>query len=304
MELTEISQVSGVDRLTLTMMMVAIWIYSLGWIIIKIGLNELPPITFAALRFTIAACLMLTFSARQFSALRNFTKKDWGIFFILGFVGVFLCYVFTFTALTFTTASEGGILINLDAIFIAILSILVLKERTNLFLKFVGFAIALVGMILIVTGGEFTYGVLTSSRIFGDFLIIASAVCWAVYSVIGKTVTDRFEPVLVTGLSFAIGAPMLAIMSFAIEDVGRILVASVISWSCVLYLGIANSIATLLFFICLKRNKEASRVSVFFLLIPIFVPILAYFIIGEIITYFTIAGAILIIFGIYFVELK
>ncbi|MFX1466370.1 MAG: hypothetical protein ACFFA5_07855, partial [Promethearchaeota archaeon] len=58
MELTEISQVSGVDRLTLTMMMVAIWIYSLGWIIIKIGLNELPPITFAALRFTIAACLM------------------------------------------------------------------------------------------------------------------------------------------------------------------------------------------------------------------------------------------------------
>jgi drug/metabolite transporter (DMT)-like permease len=181
---------------------------------------------------------------------------------------------------------------------------LLLKEKKNLVLKFVGFAIALIGMILIVTAGEFTYGVLTSSRLFGDFLIIASAVCWAVFSVIGKTVMDRVEPVLVTGLSFAIGAPMLAIMSFAIEDVGLVLVASVISWSCVFYLGIANSIATLLFFICLKRNKEASRVSVFFLLIPIFVPILAYFIIGEIITYFTIAGAILIIFGIYFVEHK
>jgi drug/metabolite transporter (DMT)-like permease len=286
------------------MMMAAIWIYSLGWIVIKIGLNELPPITFAALRFTIAACLMMIFSARQFSALKTFTKKDWGIFFILGFVGVFLCYVFTFTALTFTTASEGGILINLDAVFIAILSILFLKEKKNLVLKFVGFAIALIGMILIVTAGEFTYGVLTSSRLFGDFLIIASAVCWAVFSVIGKTVMDRVEPVLVTGLSFAIGAPMLAIMSFAIEDVGLVLVASVISWSCVFYLGIANSIATLLFFICLKRTKEASRVSVFFLLIPIFVPILAYFIIGELITYFTIAGAILIIFGIYFVEHK
>jgi len=287
------------------MMMAAIWIYSLGWVVIKIGLNELPPITFATLRFTIATCLMMVFigATRQFSAIKTFEKRDWGIFLILGFVGVFLCYVLTFSALTLTTATDGGVLINLDAIFIAILSILFLKENFTFF-KSVGFFAAFLGVILILTGGDLFFGALTSARILGNFLIIASAICWAVFSVIGKTVTDRFEPALVTGLSFAIGAPMLAVLSFSIEDVSLVFAASMISWSCILYLGIANSIATLLFFTCLKRTEEASRVSVFFLLLPIFVPILAFFIIGEIITYFTVLGAILIILGVYFVEHK
>lgn len=287
------------------MMMAAIWIYSLGWIVIKIGLNELPPITFATFRFFIASILMAVFlvATRQFSAIRTFEKRDWGIFLILGFVGVFLCYVLTFSALTLTTATDGGVLINLDAIFIAILSILFLKEKFTSF-KFAGFFTAFLGVILILTGGQFSYGALTSSRILGNFLIVASAVCWAVFSVIGKTVTDKFEPALVTGLSFAIGTPMLALLSFTIEDLGLVLAASMLSWSCILYLGIANSIATLLFFTCLKRTTEASRVSVFFLLLPIFVPILAFFIIGEIITYFTIVGAILIILGVYFVQRK
>ncbi len=287
------------------MMMAAVWIYSLGWIVIKIGLNELPPITFATLRFTIATCLMMVFigATRQFSAIKTFEKRDWGIFLILGFVGVFLCYVLTFSALTLTTATDGGVLINLDAVFIAILSILFLKENFTFF-KSVGFFAAFLGVILILTGGDLFFGALTSARILGNFLIIASAICWAVFSVIGKTVTDRFEPALVTGLSFAIGAPMLAVLSFSIEDVSLVFAASMISWSCILYLGIANSIATLLFFTCLKRTEEASRVSVFFLLLPIFVPILAFFIIGEIITYFTVLGAILIILGVYFVEHK
>jgi len=287
------------------MMMAAVWIYSLGWIVIKIGLNELPPITFATLRFTIATCLMMVFigATRQFSAIKTFEKRDWGIFLILGFVGVFLCYVLTFSALTLTTATDGGVLINLDAVFIAILSILFLKENFTFF-KSVGFFAAFLGVILILTGGDLFFGALTSARILGNFLIIASAICWAVFSVIGKTVTDRFEPALVTGLSFAIGAPMLAVLSFSIEDVSLVFAASMISWSCILYLGIANSIATLLFFTCLKRTEEASRVSVFFLLLPIFVPILAFFIIGEIITYFTVLGASLIILGVYFVEHK
>ncbi|WP_287582357.1 DMT family transporter [Candidatus Borrarchaeum sp.] len=301
--MTEISNVSGIDRVTFTMMMAAVWIYSLGWIVIKIGLNELPPVSFATLRFTIATCLMMVFigATRQFSAIKTFEKRDWGIFLILGFVGVFLCYVLTFSALTLTTATDGGVLINLDAVFIAILSILFLNEKFTFF-KSVGFFAAFLGVILILTQGDLFFGALTSARILGNFLIIASAICWAVFSVIGKTVTDRFEPALVTGLSFAIGAPMLAVLSFSIEDVGLVLAASMISWSCILYLGVANSIATLLFFTCLKRTEEASRVSVFFLLLPIFVPILAFFIIGEIITYFTVLGAILIILGVYFVE--
>ncbi len=135
-------------------------------------------------------------------------------------------------------------------------------------------------------------------------MILASAVCWAVFSIIGKVTTNRFNPILVTGLSFAIGTPLLASLSYAIEDISIIMSASMISWLAILYLGIANSIATLLFFTCLKRTEEASRVSVFFLLLPVFVPILAFFTIGEIITYFIIVGAILVILGVYLVEIK
>jgi len=287
------------------MMMAAILIFSMGWIAIKVGLNELPPITFATIRFFIASCLMFTFLGvtRQFPALKTITRKEICIFLVMGSVGIFLTYTFTFIALTFISASESAIIINLDAVFIAIFSILFLNERLTIF-KIVGFSIAFLGVIVVVTEGQFTSGTLTSTRFLGDILILASAVCWAVFSIVGKTATNRFSPILVTGMSFAIGTPLLAALSFATEDVGILMSASAISWAAILYLGLANSIATLLFFTCLKRTEEASRVSVLFLLLPIFVPIFAFFFIGEIITYFIIVGAVLVILGVYFVELK
>ncbi|MFB0544803.1 MAG: DMT family transporter [Asgard group archaeon] len=298
-------RVSGIDKMTFTMMMAAVWIYSLGWVVIKIGLNELPPVTFAAFRFIIATSLMLLFLGvkRQFSALKVFKKKDWGVLLIMGFVGVFACYVFTFTALTLTTASEGGILINMDAVLIAVFSIVFLKEKITS-LKVIGFSSAVLGMTLIVTGGQFTLGVLTSARILGDFLILASSVCWAAYSMIGKKLadTDRSSPLHVTALGYAFGAPMLFLYALFKENIAVVTSVSMVSWICIAYLGIANSIATLLWFICLKKTEDASRVSVFFLLLPICVPILAFFILNEIITLFTIVGALLIILGIYFVE--
>lgn len=285
--------------------MISIWIFSFGWIVIKIGLQELSPITFATIRFLIASILMFVFlgATKQLSALLTISKKQWGIFFIMGSVGIFLSYAFTFTALTLITASESAIIINLDAIFIAILSIIFLKERFTIS-KLVGFSVAFLGVIVVVSEGHIQYGTLSSARFVGELLILASAVCWAVFSIMGKTVTNRFSPILVTGLSFTIGTPLLAALSFAIEDVSIIMSASAISWLAILYLGIANSIATLLFFISLQRTEEASRVSVFFLLLPVFVPILAFFTIGEIITYFTIAGASLVILGVYLVEMK
>jgi drug/metabolite transporter (DMT)-like permease len=238
---------------------------------------------------------------RRFPALKTITKKELGIFIVMGSVGIFLSYTFTFIALTYITASESAIIINLDAVFIAVLSILFLNERLTVF-KIIGFSVAFLGVIVVVTEGQFTSSTITSTRFFGDMLILASAVCWAVFSIIGKTATNRFNPILVTGMSFAIGTPLLAALSFATEDVGIIISASAISWAAILYLGIGNSIATMLFFFCLKRTEEASRVSVFFLLLPVFVPIFAFFLIGEIITYFTIIGAVLVILGVYFVE--
>jgi drug/metabolite transporter (DMT)-like permease len=287
------------------MMMIALLIFSFGWVVIKIGLQELSPITFATIRFFIASILMFMFlgATKQLSALRNISKKQWGIFFIMGSVGIFLSYAFTFTALTLITASESAIIINLDAVFIAILSIIFLKERFTIF-KFIGFFVAFLGVIVVVSEGIFIYGTLTSARFLGELLILASAVCWSVFSILGKTATNRFSPILVTGMSFAIGTPLLAALSFVTEDVGILISASAVSWAAILYLGLGNSIATLLFFKCLQRTEEVSRVSVFFLLLPVFVPILAFFTIGEIITYFTIVGAILVILGVYLVEHK
>jgi drug/metabolite transporter (DMT)-like permease len=62
------------------------FLWSTSWVLIKIGLVEIPPLTFAGLRFTMAFIFLMLWFLRSggFSKLRALTRADWLILTVLG----------------------------------------------------------------------------------------------------------------------------------------------------------------------------------------------------------------------------
>jgi len=282
----------------------ALFIATLAWsfsfILVKVGLKEITPITFASLRFLLATAFLLClkpFFGNVFKS-KGVRKSDLPKFLILGLSGVTGYHLFFFLGINYTTAISASVLGNTAPIFIAILSAIFLKERMN-WMKITGILIAFIGTICIITKLE---PVLFSSHVVGDILIVASILSWAIYTIVGKPMLQRYEPMMVTFYSMLVGTPFLVIAALAKEDVRIIANLSIGLWIIVVYLAIVcSAIGYFLWYEGLKR-MEPSKAGVFIFTIPIYTIILSILFLGETLTYPIVLGTILVMLGVYLTE--
>ena len=203
--------------------------------------------------------------------------------------GVTLLYTFQFYGVKYSSAAHGGVLVNTNVLFIVILSVIFLKEKLN-FEKVVGIFSGFTGVFLIISPNlSFYFNA-------GDTLILLSAFSWAIYSIIGKKLMEEYDAITITTYTFIIGT--LAFIPF-LNFPEKI---SLKSWICILYLSILCSVFGYVAWYMALEKMEASKVAVYLNLIPLFSILLAFFILKEAIAPSIIAGAILIMVGIYLTE--
>jgi drug/metabolite transporter (DMT)-like permease len=165
-----------------------------------------------------------------------------------------------------------------------------------------GIFLALIGIVIVMTGGSFSSAEFSSSTFVGDLLIIGSAVCWAIYTVLGKSVLERYKPLAVTIINMAIGTSFLVVVALAMEDLSLTAKVSVEAWAIILYLAFfCSGLAYVMWYESLS-DLAASRAGAFLFTIPVYTILMAHFAIGEAITGSTVFGAALVIVGVYLAE--
>ena len=280
-------------RYALILVLVSL-VWAGSFVVVKIGTRDISPIHMGFLRFLVATPLMFFVLLLKNRKLEKVDCKDFPSIAILALTGVTLLYVFQFTGIKYTTASTSAVLINTNVMFIAILSFLVLKEKFTL-KKIVGILLGFAGATIIVTNGYFEIG----RSFFGDVLILLSAFCWAVYSIVGKRLLDKYDPLTLNAYAFALG--VVFYFPFVIKDFGSVFSISLGGWLIVLYLALFCSIFGYIAWYFVLSHVEASKAAIFLNLIPLFTILLS-LLIGEIVTMFLIAGAVCIIYGIYLAQ--
>ena len=123
------------------------------------------------------------------------------MFVLLGVSGCSVYFYTENTALTYTLAANVSIIVAAAPIFTAILAHLCGVDRFHRRIL-LGFFTAFTGVILVVCNGTFVLKL--SPR--GDFLALAAALCWAVYSVFLKKAGSQFDPILTTRRTLFWGA--------------------------------------------------------------------------------------------------
>lgn len=268
-------------------------VWGTTFIATKVLLKGFTPIEILLMRF-ILGYLALLLANHKIITLED--KKQELYFLGAGIFGVTLYFLLENIALTYTYASNVGIIIATAPFFTAMLSTVFLKDEKLNTGFFVGFLISISGIVLISTSGSSSLQLNPK----GDLLALAAAFVWACYSVLVKKISCFGFPVLQStrhiffyGLLFMI--PAACVMGFRL-DLERF--QNPVYLGNMLFLGLGASALCFVTWNLAVKMLGAVRTSVYLYLSPVVTIAASVLILKEKITLLSGIGAGLVLMGL------
>jgi len=264
----------------------------------KLAVEEIPPFTVAAVRFMIATVLLALWAAARHGPLRPPAVSDLPLVLGMGATAVAGYNVLFLFGLELAPATDGAIIVpGLAPVFSVLLGWAFLREGISRS-AVLGLLLAFAGLVAVVDPS----GSVDSDRLAGAALFVAGAVCWGVYSLIGRPATARFGAVTSTLFATATGTAMLIPFSVAErgwEDRGE---ASADGWLPIGYLAVFGTVLAFVFFYEGVSRIGPARATAFTLLIPIVGVLSSVVILDEDVGVSTALGAIAVLAGLWVIQ--
>jgi drug/metabolite transporter (DMT)-like permease len=267
------------------------------WVAAHWATDEIPPLLTAFWRFAVAAMLLWVWArvSRIPVTIRRHDLPLVGIMALTGIIGYNLCFLY---GVRLAPSSDGAIIVpGLSPIVVAVLVALryrVVPSTRGL----AGLGLAMVGLVLVIGPAVTT----SPARALGDLLFVGGAVCWGVYSVLSRTATTRFHPVVATLGPAALGALAFLPLSLLGEGWSALGDATPRAVLSVLYLGAIGTVVAFVAFSEGIRRIGAPRASSFIVLVPLLGVVLTSTLLGEEASAFLVAGTAVVLVGLWLVQ--
>lgn len=276
-------------------------VLGLHQVAIKAAAPDIAPILQIALRFGISSFLV---SLVMLFGTQRYTLRD-GTLLPGLFAGIAFSVEFLFVAegLRYTTASHMSVFLYTAPIFTSLsLHWFLPAERLRRHQWF-GVAIAFCGIVLAFAGGSFQNGI-SPRMLWGDTLGLCGGILWAATTVLIRCTTLSEAPPTKT-LLYQLVASFIILLCYAVisGQASRFTMTG-IAWVSLLYQGVVVTFAAFLAWFSLLRRYNASQLSVFLFLSPLFGVSFGVFLLHETIDIFFGIGAILVLMGIALVSKK
>jgi len=273
------------------------FLWSTSWIFIKIGLADIPALTFAGLRYTTAfGCLaLLLFRPGRRAALATITGKQWVGLAGLGILQIAVAQGAQFVALASLPAASLTLLLNFSALVIAGLGIAFLKERLARW-QWVGIGVFLVGVLI-----YFYPPVFPESQMLGLIAALVALTANAVGSVFGRAVNraGTFEPYTITLITLGVGGITMLIIGIGMNGVPTL---NLTNWLTILWLAVVNTAFAFTLWNRVLRTIPAAEAGVINNTMLIQIAVLAWIFLGEALSPVEIMGIGLAAGGILLVQ--
>lgn len=280
----------------------AVVVWGASFIATKIAVGEAAPLTVVWLRFGMGVAVMgaVVLGRRQLSLP---AKGDLAYFALLGFLGIAFHQWLQSNGLVTSQASTTSWIIASTPVFMALLGWMVLGEKVGS-LAALGIGVAAFGVLVVATRGDLSS--LAAGRLGapGDWLILASAPNWAVFSVLSRRGLRRYPSAGMMFWVMTFGwllAGLLFLAGPGIADVSRL---SARGWTAVIFLGVFCSGLAYVFWYDALSRLPSSQVGTFLYIEPLVTVAIAAAMLGEKLTLPTLAGGVAILVGVWMVSLR
>lgn len=262
----------------------------------RIGLNELTPFQLATARFVAATVVFLPILVALFLKGHRLARRDLPTVVALAFLGVTTYFYIQFAGVGLAGPSNAAVLVSLSPVWVALFGHFFLNERLNR-RAFVGIVLGCVGAAIVATRGRLGFGT-SRSALIGSGLILLNTFEWAAYTVLGRRVVSRYQPLFLTACIAVVGTLMLIPLSLALGAFPTRWDFAPATWGAVLYLGALSSVFCYSIWYYALKNLEASRVAVFQYFQPLVSIIVSWALLGERPTPSLLIGGAAIIGGV------
>jgi len=278
----------------------AVVVWGASFIATKVALAYASPITIVWLRFAMGVVILgvAVVLRRQFT-LPN--KNEWGYFALLGFLGITFHQWLQSNALVTSEASTTAWIVATTPVFMALLGWLVLKEGLG-WVTISGILLAFIGVLVVVSDGDITSISIGEFGAPGDVLILISAVNWAVFSTLSRRGLKSYPASLMMFYVMSFGWVFTSFLFIPSEGLSEIPRLTVNGWIAILFLGIfCSGLAYIAWYDALQA-LSAAQTGVFLYIEPLVAVVVAFFVLGETITWASLSGGAVILIGVWLVN--
>ena len=268
-------------------------------------LNGLSPAQIFTLRFIVAYVLLLAFElTTRWQSFRLFSTswRDELVMLLLGITGGSIYFLSENAAMLYTTATNTSLIVCSCPLFAMLLVALAYRQSERFTrVQVIGSLLACMGMAVVVLNGRF---VLHLSPL-GDMLAFGACLCWAVYSLLMKSVTERYSTFFITRKVFFYG--LLTILPYYLLYPGfpsmEVILSPEVLWN-LLFLSVIASMVCFLVWNWVIRQLGAVVATNWVYFNPIITILFAWWLLHEQITVWFLFGSLLIIVGMILSDRK
>jgi len=272
----------------------AVSIWSTSFVATKVAFAEIPPLTVGALRFLLAACLLVAVAAAS-GVLRGPGAADAGRLALGGLLGVTLFFSLENYGLMLANASDAALLVASYPAITLLLEAAIFRSRVPA-LRLSGAILAMTGVYLVVSAGAAAGGGPGSERLLGDLILVAAGVVWAFYNFVTRSVVNRYPMLTVLSYQTAVGAA--AFVPLALLEAGQWRMPSAGSLLIVAYLGVFCSLLAFFLYARGLKGLDAGSAVGLLNLVPVFGVALAVIVLGEPLGPWQVLGGLVVIVGV------
>ncbi len=275
-------------------------IWGSTWLFIKLGLEDLPPITFAGIRFVISCAILFPLVWVRHLALPK-TRSDWFLVVGTGVMSFSLNYGLVFWAEQYITSGLAALLQAMLPAFGLILAHIHVPAERMTWVKIAGVVLGVFGV-----GVVFSNQLAISGRLAlaGCVAMVLSAFFAAYSNVLVKTHGKNLNPAVLAAFQMLFGLVPLLLYGLTFEGNPLRLRWTPLALVCLMYLAVVGTVIAFLMYYWLLQHMDVTKTMLISLVTPVVAVILGMLVLDEQLNWRTLVGGAMIMAGIGFIVVR
>ena len=263
---------------------------------IRVGVHEVPPLLFAAMRFVVAGAVLFGWMLAKGECLPN--RRQWGSVVVIASLIFVLDYGLLFWAEQRIASGIAAVMLAMIPAFMALAEIIFLRTQKLTVRLALALLVGLGGVAVLMSRSFDLGGAAIETT--GAIALIVASLSWAVASVLTRVLPLPESKVMSSGAQMLTGGLLLVVAAAAFGEFRRFHPESVSrgAWLALLYLIVAGSIVGYTAYVWLIHHESPTKVGTYAYVNPVVAVVLGYFFGGESLGLRTVLGTAFILVSV------